>query len=118
METLNTVLYNSLKRYYDLLYNVGYVQKKDMIALLIMSYIHDLVTTDYSIFFTDEDKQVFQTTLNCLKNNSCVIFKNLPFPDVAIADEYILGGGNFRIYVGGNADDDTQLYHDNVIKGI
>ena len=117
MDNLRTALYNSLLRYYNMLENVGYAPKRDMNALLVISYIYDLLYTDYSIFLDNESKKVLGNALNCATYTACIPFKDFSFPDTVVADEYDFDeAGKYRIYVGCDIDTDTQLYHDSSIK--
>lgn len=119
MDNLETAFYNSLLRYYNILENVGDVPKKDMKYLLLIAYIYDLLYSDYSIFLTEKSKRILGMALNCAQNATCIAFKDFSFPDTIVADEYdYYTGDKYRVYVGGDVDTNTQIYHDSTIKRI
>lgn len=111
MEDLKTTLLYSLQRYYDTLNATGFAHINDMQSVLILSYIYDLLESDYSYFVTDSDMRVLGFALNCIKNNSCIVYKDTAFLDLQTTDEFA-ADGDFRIY----HEDSTQLYNDNVTK--
>jgi len=71
MEEIDTVIINGLDRYFNTLCNVGYVNDDKVNRLLLLIFINEMLSGDFSHYITDDDYQSILNVLYCLGN--CMI---------------------------------------------
>ena len=98
MEELNINLeeLNALDKYFDTLKQTGYYKQKDVDKLLVLDYIRELLSDNYSYYITEEDFNIIKDVLYCLFGSTCLI----SYP-VFIKNLAVIGSnkrdGNLRI---------------------
>lgn len=84
MEAVSTNLYQSLKRYYNHLFNSGYSPKSNSEKLLILLFISELIDTQKTpsiydtLILSREELTILERALHCLYGSSCEI----KYPDI------------------------------------
>ena len=111
---------DAIKKYYNTLNKVGYIKDKEGENLILISYILDILTSDYVTFLTEEDLKLFQRILNKLKKCSCVFNPEFIYKETFIGSEFM--NGVLRSFIVDNNSDTGieffQLYGDLTNKRI
>lgn len=72
MEALNTLVFNSIDRVFNVLRQVGYINRCNINSVLALIYLSDMLNK-YSNYITDEDYKYIINAIKCLSENSCLI---------------------------------------------
>lgn len=103
MYKLDSLLSESLNRYYDTLKYTGYVKYKNVYQLLVSSLILDILEGEFGEIISEKDYKTMDNVLHCFYGSSCLI----PYPtykqNMVISKEYMNDShklsedGNIRI---------------------
>lgn len=85
MDIVTTNLYDSLKKYYNHLFNTGYSTSSDLEKLLVYTFIEEIFEYSLVPYIDEKDYTILNEALNCLYGTSCI----LPYPRV-ICSGYFL----------------------------
>lgn len=75
MEITNITL-DSIIKYFNIVSKVGYKSYEDVYKVIILLFIEELLTSDFSYFINEEDYKTICNSINCLLGSSCLI--NMP----------------------------------------
>lgn len=92
---------NTLNKYFEVLKNTGYYNYKDVKKVVILDFIRELLSDNFSIYITEEDYASIADLLYCLFGSNCLI----PYP-VFISNLPMIGN---------NYDDDQLRITENEI---
>lgn len=84
---MGEIIYDALSSYYHALELKGYMPYKDAVKLLILTFYHDFVFSDYRGILSREDYYVIERALDCLYGSTCLI----PYPDYLKMGKLYLG---------------------------
>lgn len=73
MEAIEINLYNSLKKYYNHLFNTGYSGSGDLEKLLVYIFITEIFEYSLVPYINDEDYNIIGKALSCLYGSTCSI---------------------------------------------
>lgn len=72
MEALNTLVFNSIDRIFNVLRQVGYINSCNINSVLALTYLSGILNK-YSNYITDKDYKYIINAIKCLSENSCLI---------------------------------------------
>lgn len=75
MELTNLTL-DSIIKYFNIVSKLGYKEYNDVYKVLILIFIEELLTSDFSYFINEKDYKTISNSINCLLGSSCLI--NMP----------------------------------------
>lgn len=76
MDNITNIAEESLIRYFNALSKLGYKNYDDVYKLLVLLFIEELLTSEFSFYITEEDYKSITNALYCIMGNNCLI--NLP----------------------------------------
>lgn len=89
MYKLNSLLSESLNRYYDVLKYTGYIKYQEVYKLLVSTFILDILEGEFGGLISEEDYKAMDNVLHCFYGSSCLI----PYPtykqNTVISKEYM-----------------------------
>lgn len=85
MEAIAINLYNSLKKYYNHLFNTGYAVPSDTEKLLVYTFIEEIFEYSLVPYIEEEDYLTIGNALNCLYGSTCV----LPHPEIKCSNYFL-----------------------------
>ena len=74
---MDSIIYNSITKYYNVLEKTGYMPYGNVLALLVLCFFRDFVYHDYRANISRGDYHTIEKALNCLFGSNCLI----PYPD-------------------------------------
>lgn len=85
MKVISKVASDSVNRYFDILTKVGYKNYTDVGNLLILTFLEEILSSNYNEYITEEDYNTIVSAIYTLSGNSCMI----DFPNYATYDSII-----------------------------
>lgn len=74
---MDSMIYNALNSYFNVLEKKGYLSFPNMEKLLVLIFYRDFVFHDYRGHITKDDYHLIERALDCLYGTTCLI----PYPD-------------------------------------
>lgn len=84
---MDSIIYNAIKGYYDILSKLGYFKYEDVFRILVLCFFRDFVYNDFRGLLSREDYLEIEKTLSCLYGTNCLI----PYPDYLKMNKLHLG---------------------------
>lgn len=76
MNNVTNIANETLRRYFNSLSKLGYKNYSDVAKLLVLLFIEELLTSEFSFYVTEKDYRSIVNALYCIMGNNCLI--NLP----------------------------------------
>lgn len=73
MDNVTNIANEALRRYFNALSKLGYKDYNDVAKLLVLLFIEELLTSEFSFYVTEEDYRSITNTLYCIMGNNCLI---------------------------------------------
>lgn len=73
MTNITNVANESLSRYFNALSKLGYKNHDDVTKLLVLLFIEELLTSELSLYVTENDYGSIINALYCIMGNNCLI---------------------------------------------
>ncbi len=84
---MDSIIYNAIKGYYDILSKLGYFKYEDVFRILVLCFFRDFVYNDFRGLLSREDYLEIEKVLSCLYGTNCLI----PYPDYLKMNKLHLG---------------------------
>ena len=84
---MDSIIYNAIKGYYDILSKLGYFKYEDVFRILVLCFFRDFVYNDFRGLLSREDYLEIEKALSCLYGTNCLI----PYPDYLKMNKLHLG---------------------------
>lgn len=85
MDEVTKISEEAIQRYFNALSQFGYKKYSDVDRLLVLLFIEEVLTYDFSMFITEEDYKIIVNALYCLYGSNCMI----DFPAFASYDSLV-----------------------------
>lgn len=73
MDNVTNTANEALRRYFNALSKLGYKNYSDVAKLLVLLFIEELLTSEFSFYVTEEDYRSITNALYCIMGNNCLI---------------------------------------------
>lgn len=73
MDNITNIANEAIKRYFNALYKLGYKNYNDVAKLLVLLFIEELLTSEFSFYITEEDYKSITNVIYCIMGNNCLI---------------------------------------------
>lgn len=84
---MDSIIYNAITGYYNVLSKLGYFRYEDAFRILVLCFFRDFVYNDFRGLLSREDYLEIEQALNCLYGTNCLI----PYPDYLKMSKLHLG---------------------------
>lgn len=84
---MDSIIYNAITGYYNVLSKLGYFRYEDVFRILVLCFFRDFVYNDFRGLLSREDYLEIEQALNCLYGTNCLI----PYPDYLKMSKLHLG---------------------------
>lgn len=101
----------SIKNYYSILEQNGFIPDSEVYKVLLLSFLSELLEDRYAYYLTDKDLKLIINIASCLSTSSCVI----PFLGMAIDTEPVKGYAN-ELYPRITEDSIIRITEDDIIR--
>lgn len=72
VDNISFELSDAYDAYFDKLTVTGQFNRKEINNLIFVDFIEDVVTSDMSHYITEDDKNIINKVLDCIRGNSCL----------------------------------------------
>lgn len=110
-EIIDNLTLDAMQKYYTKLGKYGYVNQTNVFKLLYLSFVDDLLTTDFSYYITDCDYRMITNSLYCIFGTDCM-FK---FPAWNTNDD-IVHKIDRDMWLRSSEDDILRMSEDNIFR--
>lgn len=66
-------LMQTIDNYYNILEQTGYYNYSSVCKILVLSFIDDLLNTEFNSFISEDDYKLIADILNCFTSSDCLI---------------------------------------------
>ena len=66
-------LMQTIDNYYNILEQTGYYNYSSVYKILVLSFIDDLLNTEFNSFISEDDYKLIADILNCFTSSDCLI---------------------------------------------
>ena len=66
-------LMQTIDNYYNILEQTGYYNYSSVCKILVLSFIDDLLSTEFNSFISEDDYKLIADILNCFTSSDCLI---------------------------------------------
>ena len=66
-------LMQTIDNYYNILEQTGYYNYSSVCKILVLSFIDDLLNTEFNSFISEDDYKLIADILNCFTSSGCLI---------------------------------------------
>lgn len=66
-------LMQTIDNYYNILEQTGYYNYSSVCKILVLSFIDDLLNTEFNSFISEDDYKLIADILNCFASSDCLI---------------------------------------------
>ena len=66
-------LMQTIDNYYNILEQTGYYNYSSVCKILVLSFIDDLLNTEFNSFISEDDYKLIADILNCFNSSDCLI---------------------------------------------
>ena len=66
-------LMQTIDNYYNILEQTGYYNYSSVCKILVLSFIDDLLNTEFNSFISEDDYKLIANILNCFTSSDCLI---------------------------------------------
>lgn len=73
MDNVTNIANEALRRYFNALSKLGYKDYDDVSKLLVLLFIEELLTSEFSFYVTEDDYKSITNALYCIMGNNCLI---------------------------------------------
>nr|DAG91959.1 MAG TPA: hypothetical protein [Crassvirales sp.] len=95
MDDITNIAEEALKRYFNALSKLGYKNYNDVSKLLVLLFIEELLTSEFSFYITESDYKSITNALYCIMGNNCLI----DLPSYATYDSLFHYNSNYLEYI-------------------
>ena len=107
---MDNVEYTAIRRYFSMLYKIGYVKYDKVYNILYLILIRDFVYNDFYGYITEDDYRHIERSLYCLFGKSCLI----PYPEYLTMNNLNLGSVSELAYMMKKNKEDISKVIDNI----
>lgn len=105
MDNVTNTANEALRRYFNALSKLGYKDYNDVAKLLVLLFIEELLTSEFSFYVTEEDYRSITNALYCIMGNNCLI----DLPSYTTYDSLFHDNPNYLEYIRYRITEDSTI---------
>lgn len=105
MDNVTNIANEALRRYFNALSKLGYKDYGDVAKLLVLLFIEELLTSEFSFYVTEEDYRSITNALYCIMGNNCLI----DLPSYTTYDSLFHDNPNYLEYIRYRITEDSTI---------
>lgn len=105
MDNVTNTANEALRRYFNALSKLGYKNYSDVAKLLVLLFIEELLTSEFSFYVTEEDYRSITNALYCIMGNNCLI----DLPSYTTYDSLFHDNPNYLEYIRYRITEDSTI---------
>lgn len=105
MDNVTNIANEALRRYFNALSKLGYKDYNDVAKLLVLLFIEELLTSEFSFYVTEEDYRSITNALYCIMGNNCLI----DLPSYTTYDSIFHDNPNYLEYIRYRITEDSTI---------
>ena len=105
MDNVTNIANEALRRYFNALSKLGYKDYNDVAKLLVLLFIEELLTSEFSFYVTEEDYRSITNALYCIMGNNCLI----DLPSYTTYDSLFHDNPNYLEYIRYRITEDSTI---------
>ena len=105
MDNVTNTANEALRRYFNALSKLGYKNYSDVAKLLVLLFIEELLTSEFSFYVTEEDYRSITNALYCIMGNNCLI----DLPSYTTYDSIFHDNPNYLEYIRYRITEDSTI---------
>ena len=105
MDNVTNIANEALRRYFNALSKLGYKDYNDVAKLLVLLFVEELLTSEFSFYVTEEDYRSITNALYCIMGNNCLI----DLPSYTTYDSIFHDNPNYLEYIRYRITEDSTI---------